>query len=129
MPARKNEDATVAAPAAASADPTDRHQLAVEARKAGQWGALRFGPGKNYMADGWTKMPYYLDGLWTEYPVASYLATLAFARRQGVDYFVVERVGEGSKAQPDYAPGLAHEARYRSDSYPYVVDFYRILSK
>jgi 4-amino-4-deoxy-L-arabinose transferase-like glycosyltransferase len=114
---------------ALAADVDDRHLLADEARKAGQWGARRFGPGKNYMSDGWTKMVYYLNGLWTEFPVADYQATLDFARRKGVDYIVIERVGDQTKIKPELALGLMHEARYLSSTYPYAVDFYQVMPR
>lgn len=116
-----------APPAAPSADIAMRRSLAEEARKAGQWGAERFGPGKNYMVP-WSKIVYYLDGLWTAWPVADYPQLLDYARRNEADYLVVEMVGEGSMAEPEKPPyGLELAGLYRSDSSPYAAAFYRLV--
>jgi len=110
-----------------SAEISLRRDLADEARKAGQWGAQRFGPGKNYMV-GWSKIVYYLDGLWTALPVAEYQQVLDYARRNGVDYLVVELLGEGSRTEPEKTPyGLELAGVYRSDSSPYMAVFYRVV--
>jgi 4-amino-4-deoxy-L-arabinose transferase-like glycosyltransferase len=116
-----------APPAAPSADIAARRSLAEEARKAGQWGATRFGPGKNYMVP-WSKIVYYLDGLWTAWPVADFPQLLDYGRRNGADYLVVEMVGEESMAEPAKPPyGLELAGLYRSDSSPYAAAFYRLL--
>ena len=115
-------------PIAPTTDVSNRLNMAEEARKAGQWGARRFGPGKNYMVM-WSKIVYYLDGLWTARPIADYNELLAYAQQNGVDYIVVELVGEQSKIEPGQAPGLEHAARYQSSTYPYAVDFYRVLRR
>ena len=111
---------------APSSDIAARLNLADEARKAGQWGARRFGSGKNYMA-AWSKIIYYLDGSWTALPVAEYQDLLAYARLNGVDFVVVELAGEQSRLAPEQAPGLEVAARYLSSTYPYAVVFYRVL--
>lgn len=116
------------APAPPSAEISVRRNLAEEARKAGEWGARRFGPGKNYMVP-WSRIVYYLNGLWTPYPVADFSDVLVFARNNRADYIVVEMVG-------DIAPlevlvrtpgGIEFAELYRSSSSPYAVAFYRIL--
>jgi 4-amino-4-deoxy-L-arabinose transferase-like glycosyltransferase len=117
---------TVPLPIAPSTDVSTRYSLNEEARKAGQFGAQRFGPGKNYMAS-WGKIVYYLNGLWTALPVADDQELLAYARRNRVDYIVLESKGKQSMAEPGPLPGLELEARYRSSSYPYSADFYRVL--
>jgi 4-amino-4-deoxy-L-arabinose transferase-like glycosyltransferase len=114
-------------PPALSADIASRQSLAEEARKAGQWGVGRFGPGKNYMVR-WSKIVYYLDGLWTAWPVTDYPQLIAYARRNGVDYLVVELVGAESMAEPEKPPyGLELAGLYRSASSPYAAAFYRLL--
>ena len=119
-----------AMPAAAvpSADIANRLNLADEQRKAGQWGAMQFGPGKNYMVP-WSKIIYPLDGIWTAFPVAGVEDLLGYARANGVDYIVIELVGEQSRIEPAQVAGLALAARYRSDTFPYAVAFYRLLPK
>ena len=112
--------------AAPSADISMRRSLAEEARKAGQWGVERFGPGKNYMVP-WSKIVYYLNGLWTAWPVTDYPHLIDYARRNGVDYLVVELVGEGSKAEVEKPPfGAELAGVYRSTGNPYAVAFYRL---
>ena len=116
-----------APPAAPSADIATRRNMAEEARKAGQWGVERFGPGKNYMVP-WSKIVYYLDGLWTAWPVTDYPHLIAYARRNGVDYLVVEQVGEGSMGEVENPPfGAELAGIYRSTGYPYAVAFYRLI--
>lgn len=118
---------TPPAPPAPSAEISIRRNLAEEARKAGLWGARRFGPGKNYMVP-WSKIIYYLDGRWTAFPVAGYPEMLDYARRNGVDYIVVEMVGENSMPEPEKPPyGLQLAEFYRSDTSPYAVAFYRVV--
>jgi 4-amino-4-deoxy-L-arabinose transferase-like glycosyltransferase len=113
--------------AAPSANILERRVMADEDRKAGQWGAQWFGPGKNYMAP-WGKIIYYLDGFWTAFPVADYGKLLDYARRNGVDYLVVELVGAASTAGPGIPPyGLELAGVYRSDRLPYSVAFYRVV--
>jgi len=114
---------------APSAEISGRRNMAEEARKAGAWGARQFGPGKNYMA-AWSKIVYHLDGLWTALPVAGNEEVIDYARRNGVDFIVEEVVGEQNMAEPEgLATGLRLAAHYRSDSYPYAVNFYQVLPR
>jgi 4-amino-4-deoxy-L-arabinose transferase-like glycosyltransferase len=113
-------------PAKPSADIAMRRSLAEEARQAGQWGAQHFGPGKNYMVS-WSKIVYYLDGLWTAFPVADYREVLKYARGNGVDYIVVELMGGESREDPGRPPyGLELAGLYKSAANPYAVAFYRL---
>ena len=101
--------------------------MAEEARKAGLWGAAQFGPGKNYMV-GWSKIIYYLDGLWTAWPVADYLQLIGYARRNKVDYLVEELVGPESMSEPTKPPyGLELAGLYRSETSQYAAVFYRLI--
>ncbi len=114
-------------PPAPNADIAQRRALAEEARKAGEWGARRFGPGKNYMVI-WSKIVYYLDGLWTAWPVAAYPELMAYARRNEVDFLVVELVGQESMGEPEPPPpGLELAGIYRSADAPYAAAFYRLV--
>jgi hypothetical protein len=98
-----------------------------EVKKAGQWGASRFGPGKNYMVR-WNKIVYNLDGLWTAFPVAEVPQIVDYARRNGVDYIVLEQNAPPSRSALQNPPnGLEVAGLYRSDGFPYVVVFYRVL--
>jgi hypothetical protein len=114
--------------AALSEDLNVRRHLADEARNAGRWGAERFGPGKNYMVP-WSKIVYHLNGLWTALPVAADPDLLVWASRNKVDYIVLENKGERSGMEPGHIPGLEHAGRYRSASFPYSVDFYRLSAR
>lgn len=106
-----------------------RRSLGEEAKLAGEWGARRFGPGRNYMVP-WSKIIYYLDGFWTAFPVAGYPEVLAFARRHGVDYVVMELPGEYDLREVENAPpGMAFADLYRSATSSYAVAFYRVLGR
>lgn len=114
---------------APSTDVSSRLNMAEEARKAGEWGAQQLGPGKNYMSF-WSKIIYHLDGFWTALPVADYQEILDYARLNQVDYIVKEMAGEQSLSEPEgAAPGLELALRYRSDTFPYGVNFYRVLPR
>lgn len=116
-------------PIAPSAEISFRQSMAEEARKAGEWGALQLGSGKNYMVF-WSKIVYHLNGLWTALPVADYREILEYARVNQVDYIVTELAGEESMAQPESPPpGLELALSYRSATYPYKVNFYKVLPR
>lgn len=117
-----------AAAAAPSADISTRILLAEEARKAGQWGVQQFGPGKNYMAS-WSKIIYYLEGQWTALPVADLPELLRYARRNEVDYIVVETAGAASAATIAAPEGTELAGVYRSSVSPYAAVFFRLLPR
>ena len=114
---------------APSANNMARLSLAEESRKAGLWAAHRFGPGKNYMVS-WSKIIYYLNGLWTPYPVADYGEVLAFARANRVDFIVMEIVGERYSIEQlmKTPPGIQLADLYVSTTLPYAVAFYRLTN-
>jgi hypothetical protein len=106
-----------------------RLNMAEESRKAGLWAAQRFGPGKNYMVS-WSKIIYYLNGLWTPYPVADYNEVLAFARANQVDYIVVEMAGapDDMEQLTKTPAGIKFADLYVSSTLPYAVAFYRLTN-
>jgi 4-amino-4-deoxy-L-arabinose transferase-like glycosyltransferase len=111
-----------------SHDPSRAARLnyAEEARAAGQWAALRYGPGKNYMVT-WNKMIYYLNGLWTPLPVADPIATYRYALRNRVDLLVLEvhdpEFPDAGLASA--APGFILDSVYHSKTSTYRVAFFR----
>ncbi|BCS52964.1 glycosyltransferase family 39 protein [Geobacter sp. SVR] len=122
------QDAKVTVKAVPDPGRAVRLNYADDARKAGQWAALRYGPGKNYMV-AWNKMIYYLNGLWTALPVADPPATYRYAVRNHVDLFVIEvhnaEVPDAGLASA--APGFALDSVYHSEATPYRVAFFRPL--
>jgi 4-amino-4-deoxy-L-arabinose transferase-like glycosyltransferase len=115
-------------PPAVSQEVIARRGLAQEARKAGEWAAARFGPGRNYMIP-WSRLIYWLDGYWTALPVAPLDDVLAYGRAHRAEYLVEEmaQVIPTDQALAASAPGgLELAAVYRSESCPYAVAFYRL---
>jgi 4-amino-4-deoxy-L-arabinose transferase-like glycosyltransferase len=118
---------TAAAPPPVNAEVSGRRSMAAEAKRAGEWGARRFGPGVNYLVP-WSRIVYYLDGYWTPMPVAALEDILMFGRRNGAQLLVLEMnadVPDAELTRP--IPGLALVDVYRSDTVPYAVAFYRLL--
>ncbi|MBI1920711.1 MAG: glycosyltransferase family 39 protein [Geobacter sp.] len=116
-----------ALPPPPSAELAARRSLAEEARKAGEWGARRFGPGQNYMAQ-WSKIIYFLDGFWTAFPVAPLPEVLTYGKAHGVDFMVVELIDEqiDDNALAQMVPNTLLAGVYRSEQTPYVAAFYRL---
>ncbi len=113
--------------AAVSPSIAARRNMVEVARLAGEWGAARFGPGKNYMVR-WDKIVYYLDGIWTAFPVADVPQIMDYARRNKVDYIVLELDARPDRESLLNAPaGLRFAGLYDSDRFAYVVVFYRVL--
>ena len=106
-----------------------RRAYAEQAGKAARWIRARYGPGKNYMV-AWNKMIYELDGLWTADPVADLPAKLEYARRNRVDYYLMEF--SASQISPVEImlppPGLALDTVYQSPDSDYCVAVYRLAS-
>jgi len=109
-----------------------RLKLAGYMRDAALMARGKFGPGHNYMVN-WNKMIYYLDGLWTPFPIADTLTDLLdFARRNNVDY-IVRDLDDNEIDMPDSdlfrntPPGLKLAGIYRSKDLNYAVSFYEVL--
>lgn len=93
-----------------------------EDRIVGEWAFKRFGPGKNYMFR-WSKTIYSLNGFWTPLPVASDLETIAYAKKNNVDYILSEMQ---NWEEPARYPYLELVDVYRSKNFFYSVAFYRL---
>lgn len=100
--------------------------VAEDARKAGQWAAAHYGAGKNYMIP-WSRLIYYLNGLWTALPVAEPEEIYIYALRNKVDVLVIEgpdpSISDSDLA--DGAPGFTLDSIYHSETTPYRVAFYK----
>ena len=66
-----------------------RNVLVKEQIKAGKWAQARFKGTPNYMSQ-WTKLAYYLNGRWTAFPVSNYYQMIWYAKKNKVDYIVLE---------------------------------------
>lgn len=118
---------TIPPKAAPAPSVSDRLLFAEETRKAAEMARQTFGPGRNYMVP-WNKMIYYLDGIWTAQPVADYFNQLQYARRNGVEYIVVEIPADVPDAELQATPpGVSLAAVYRSDRINYGVAYYSVL--
>ena len=97
--------------------------------KAAQYGRQLLGPGHNYMIS-WSPIVYYLEGIWTARPVASAKEQFDYARKHGVEYFVLDVVNPQITAEEmsDQA-GLQLVGLYRSASTPVKVGFYRLTDR
>lgn len=113
------------AAAGPSSDVSGRALANEEARKAGLYAVTRFGAGKNYMAT-WGKIVYHLEGEWTALPVAADTDVLNYARRNGVDYVVVELLGPSAAGEVPVPRGFELAGVYRSLLVKYTAAFYRV---
>lgn len=105
----------------------ERRDASVVTRKAGEWAAQKFGPGKNYMAV-WDKSIFFMDGIWTPMPMGSDFQIIDFAIKHKVDFAVFE-LANMSVTDKDLqaAPhGFTFVDRYRSPEFDYVLAFYRL---
>lgn len=98
-----------------------------EARKAGEWAAQKFGPGKNYMTV-WDKSIFFMNGIWTPMPMGSNFQIIQFAIKHKVDFAVFELANiavtdEELQAAPH---GFTFVDRYRSPEFVYILAFYRL---
>ena len=95
-------------------------------REYGRLAALRFGPGRNYMVK-WSKIVYYLDGLWTAFPLASHEEVLRYARQHKVDYIVLEITDPREMETVYYRqPGVELVEVFKPQEYEYMLAFYRL---
>ncbi len=104
-----------------------RGAYAEESRKANEWAAHRFGPGKNYLTV-WNKSIFYLDGLWTPMPMASQYQIIQYAVKHKVDFAVFElaTANVNDKDLQAAPQGFTFVDRYRSSNYDYILAFYRL---
>lgn len=98
-----------------------------EVGKAGEYAVRRFGSGRTYMAT-WSKLVYYLDGLWVPEPITDMPQLLTFARSRKVDYIVKEVVGNAVSIadMQNTPPGIRLTGLYVSPDGTYKVGFYRL---
>lgn len=117
------------AEAPVSAVDQGRRSYAVEAEKAGRWITNTLGPGKNYMVR-WSKLIYFLNGLWTAEPVADYFSLLQYAHREGAEYYLREVPPDVplSELATTVPPGLAFATLYRSPDTGFSVAVYRFTA-
>lgn len=105
-----------------------RGSIYQEQQKAAEHAVRAFGAGANYMA-GWSKIVYFLDGLWTALPVGKPEDILRYGKSNGAQYVVLE-LGD-NRLPNDYLarlmPGTQLAGVYRSRQLTYSAAFYRIL--
>jgi hypothetical protein len=103
-----------------------RRSLSEEQKLAGLWALRRFGAGHNYMI-GWSKIVYYLDGIWTALPIAPLPGILSYARKHGAEFLVLETSDAGidERALAQIIPNATLAGVYRSTELPYIAVFYR----
>ena len=110
----------------AATQPTLKSMIRAEQVKAGEYGLQLLGPGKNIMIQ-WSPLVYYLQGFWVARPVADIKEMIAYARRNNVDYVVVDIQSEAITVDDMLRwPGLRAVGFYVSATTPLKVGFYRI---
>jgi hypothetical protein len=99
-----------------------------EVVRVGAWMSQRFEPGKNYMIQ-WSRLIYYLNGLWTPDPLAETDAILKFAKMSGVDYIVKEIFDPNMSLQDikNTPPGVKFTDIYVSKDGAYKVAFFQLI--
>ena len=106
--------------------PTLKSTIRAEQEKAGEYGLQLIGPGRNIMIQ-WSPLVYYLKGFWVARPVANIRELIAYARRNNVDYVVVDIQNPAITVKDMLSwPGLRAVGFYESSTTPLKVGFYRI---
>lgn len=119
-----------------TSDTASESQLALNkdyenTRNAGLMARRLFGPGRNYMVQ-WSKMIYYLDGLWTPMPVVtSHEQVLDFAHRNNVEYVVwqfQDRTVTDEVLVKEIPQDFKLAGIFRSENLGYCAAFYELIN-
>lgn len=89
---------------------TSKYRISMmeEQKKAGEWAQKRFEGTPNYMIQ-WSKLAYYLNGRWTAMPVTDLNRMVWYARKNRVDYLVIETSGRGESEEVIREMGHTHD--------------------
>ena len=77
----------------------------------------------------WSRLIYYLNGLWTQEPLTETAEIIEYARKKGVDYYVKEIFEQNISLQDIKATpeGVQFVDLYISQDGKYKVAFYKII--
>ncbi|MDO8446178.1 MAG: glycosyltransferase family 39 protein [Deltaproteobacteria bacterium] len=106
-----------------------RGSMLNEQIKAGKWAQKRFKGIQNYMVQ-WSKLTYYLNGRWIAKPVTTYDGMIWYARKNRVDYIVIETSGRDESEEIIRIMGNTADLEvadvYESTTSSYSVVFLRL---